>query len=109
MFRLSPTSPSRIDFNFLSFQAVILLSCLCLPGPAQSQHRGEKAAEELHGVISRQRLSPPLRTADFEVRYSPDGKYILLQNQSGIYVVSSSALKLQTYIRTGPSTSQSMN
>jgi len=57
----------------------------------------------LHGVISRQQLSPPLRSSGYLVRFSPDGNSILLENQSGIYVVSTAPLKLQTYIRTGPS------
>lgn len=94
---------TRTYFYLLRFLVVLLSSFLCFAAPAESQHRGEKPREDLHAVISRQRLSPPLRTADFAVRYSSDGKYILLQNQSGIYVVSASPLKLQTYIRTGPS------
>lgn len=44
--------------------------------------------ESLHGVISKIQLSPPLRSDITHIRFSPDGAYILAQDDSGINVLS---------------------
>jgi WD40 repeat protein len=44
--------------------------------------------ELLHGVLSKQQLSPPLRSDVIHLRFSPDGNYILAQDDSGITVLS---------------------
>lgn len=44
--------------------------------------------EALHGVLSKQQLSPPLRSDIIHIRFSPDGKYVLAQDDSGINVLS---------------------
>ncbi|HEY0005725.1 MAG TPA: M48 family metalloprotease [Pyrinomonadaceae bacterium] len=44
--------------------------------------------ESLHGVLSKQQLSPPLRSDITHIRFSPDGKYVLAQDESGISVLS---------------------
>ncbi|MGB8475151.1 MAG: hypothetical protein WCE61_13790 [Candidatus Acidiferrum sp.] len=54
--------------------------------------------EDLHGVLSRQRLTPPLRNAEVTLRYSPDGRTLMVQNPSGIYLLSREPLSLRTYI-----------
>jgi len=54
--------------------------------------------EKLHSVVSRHRLTPPLRSASVILRYSPDGRYLSLQNPSGIYILSRNPLRLVTYI-----------
>ena len=58
----------------------------------------ERPPEKLHGVLSRQRLTPQLRSATVTLRYSPDGQYLLFQDPSGIYVLSRAPLKLLGYI-----------
>lgn len=100
----NPSEPfPKVTILCLCFLAAFSLYRTGSPASVAAQHRSDKPLEDLHSVISRQRFSPPLRSSGFLVRFSPDGNYILLQNQSGIYVVSSAPLKLQTYIRTGPS------
>jgi WD40 repeat protein len=42
----------------------------------------------LHGVFRQVRLSPPLRPDIDVVRFSPDGKFVMAQDESGIYVLT---------------------
>src|ERR1700752_5241808 len=44
--------------------------------------------ELLHGVIAKRQLSPPLLTEIAHLRFSPDGNYILAQDDSGINVLT---------------------
>lgn len=44
--------------------------------------------ESLHGVVSKIQLSPPLRSDITHIRFSPDGAYILAQDDSGINVLT---------------------
>jgi hypothetical protein len=54
-------------------------------------------AESLHGVLSRHALSPPLRDATVTLLYSPDGRYLMVQNTSGVYLFSREPLRLIAY------------
>jgi hypothetical protein len=56
--------------------------------------------EELHGVLSRQPLKPPLRDADVMLRYSSDGRTLMIQNPTGVYLFSREPLVLRTHIST---------
>ncbi|MBZ5541104.1 MAG: PQQ-like beta-propeller repeat protein [Acidobacteriia bacterium] len=51
----------------------------------------------LHGVLSRQRLSPLLRNAPRELRFSPDGAYLVVQDESVIYLLSREHLALRKW------------
>jgi hypothetical protein len=53
--------------------------------------RGRK--EALHGVITRAALDPPLLGEMQHLRFSPDGQFILAQDDSGIAVVSREPFK----------------
>jgi len=44
--------------------------------------------ERLNGVFSKTTLNPPLQSDIRQVHYSPDGKYILAQNEATIFVMS---------------------
>ncbi|HEY1203880.1 MAG: M48 family metallopeptidase [Bryobacteraceae bacterium] len=44
--------------------------------------------ESLHGVLSRLRLQPPLNGDLRQLRFSPDGQYVLAQDESGITVLT---------------------
>jgi WD40 repeat protein len=44
--------------------------------------------EALHGVLSKQQLSPPLRSDVIHLRFSPDGRYLIAQDDSGINILS---------------------
>jgi hypothetical protein len=85
--------------------AVALLVGCALLGTARSAlpSRGEQsllppgAHERLHGVLARTLLKPPLRT-NSRVRYSPDGRFILVQGSSGIYILARQPLHLISHL-----------
>jgi hypothetical protein len=54
--------------------------------------------EELHGVLSRQPLKPPLRNAQVMLRYSPDGRTLMVQNPSGVYLFSREPFTLRAHM-----------
>ncbi len=54
--------------------------------------------EELHGVLSRQPLRPPLRNADVILRYSSDGRTLMVQNPSGVYLFSREPFALRAHM-----------
>jgi hypothetical protein len=54
--------------------------------------------DELRGVLSRQPLKPPLRNADVTLRYSPDGRSLMAQNPSGVYLFSREPLTLRAHL-----------
>jgi WD40 repeat protein len=76
------------------------LPAACIPAKAipimdfaqwQSSVRGfvgRAAPESLHNVVSRAKLDPALRTEVTHLRFSPDGRYILAQDDSGITVLT---------------------
>jgi hypothetical protein len=51
-------------------------------------YNGLGRKEALHGVISKQQLSPPLRSDILHLQFSPDGRYLIAQDDSGINVLS---------------------
>jgi WD40 repeat protein len=44
--------------------------------------------ESLHGVVAKRELNPPLRSDIFHLRFSPDGQYILAQEDTGITILT---------------------
>ncbi len=52
----------------------------------------------LHSVLSKSALNPPLRSPRVSLRFSPDGKYLLFQDPSGVAVLSSEPLKILFHI-----------
>jgi WD40 repeat protein len=57
------------------------------------RYRGIGHAERLSGVVARKQLDNPLRGDIEHFRFSPDGKYLLAQDDGGIYVLSRDPLK----------------
>jgi WD40 repeat protein len=51
-------------------------------------YRSTSLEESLPGLISRQQLALPLRPDITNVKFSPDGKYILAQDDGGIHVLT---------------------
>ena len=54
--------------------------------------------EQLHGVLSSARLTPPLRGMPGRVRFSSDGEYLFVQLESGICILSRHPLEIRTWI-----------
>jgi hypothetical protein len=84
-------------FTFCGSTAVFLAG-MCFGQEWRTLPQTERPREKLHGVLSRQRLTPPLRSARVTLRYSHDGRYLLLQDPSGIYVLSREPLNILGYI-----------
>jgi hypothetical protein len=58
---------------------------------------GEQSAgrpEQIRGLVSRQILAPPLRGPALQVRFSPDGTHILIQDEAGVYILTRQPLAL---------------
>ena len=49
-------------------------------------------------MLSRQQLKPPLRNADAAMHYSPDGRSLMVQNPSGVYLFSREPLTLRSHM-----------
>jgi WD40 repeat protein len=56
-------------------------------------YQGIGHAEHLPGVLTRRQLNDPLRGDIEHFRFSPDGKYLLAQDEGGIYVLTREPLK----------------
>jgi len=55
---------------------------------AVMNYSGVGHRESLHGVILKQELNPPLRGDIRFLRFSPDGKYVLAQDDSSVYILT---------------------
>lgn len=58
----------------------------------------QRPREKLHLVVSRARLQPELRSAKAILTFSHNGRYLMLQDRGGIYLLSREPLKLLGYI-----------
>jgi hypothetical protein len=84
--------------NSLATVGALLAATLRLSGGPAAESQATLPPEQLHGVLSRARLSPPLRGMPHQIRFSPDGKYLLVQLESGLYVLNRRPLETQTWI-----------
>ncbi len=57
------------------------------------RYSGIGHSEHLSGVLARKQLSSPLRGDIDHFRFSPDGKYLLAQDDGGIYLLNRDPLK----------------
>ena len=92
--RLSlPILKQLLRFSAAGFLLHVLHAGLAVAIPQKARHY-----EDLQGVLSRQPLKPPLRNAEVALRYSPDGHSLMVQNPSGIYLLSREPLRLRKYL-----------
>jgi hypothetical protein len=63
---------------------------LSLKAPPQSL----RPRQDLHSMVSQKVLFPPLRSPEASLRFSPDGKYLLFQDPSGVMVISNDPLNI---------------
>jgi hypothetical protein len=66
------------------------------PLPASAQSPQER--QELHSLLSHTMLTPPLRSPEVFLRFSPDGKYLLLQDPTGVTVFRKSPLSILLHV-----------
>jgi hypothetical protein len=94
--------PILIFIAFLSdvtLMGVVLAVGFRHADPTESPTGPDKSPkEQLHGVLSSARLTPPLRGMPLQVRFSSDGGYLVVQLESGIYVLKRHPLEIQTWI-----------
>ena len=57
-------------------------------------YNDEGRKESLTGVLERKNLDPPLRTDIARLKFSPDGQFILAQDDSSVFVMSRDPFKL---------------
>ncbi|MGB2671136.1 MAG: hypothetical protein WA621_00670 [Candidatus Acidiferrum sp.] len=93
---LSPRLP--VLWQLLGFSAAALLGFTQFFVTASAIPQDVPPHEDLHDVISRKPLWPPLRNAHVMLRYSPDGRSLMVQNPSGIYLFSHDPFTLGAYI-----------
>jgi hypothetical protein len=82
------------------FSATACLVVLVFLAVTAAMPQSARPPEDLHGVLSRQPLKPPLRDAAVTLRYSSDGRTLMIQNASGVYLFSREPLVLRTHIAT---------
>ncbi len=96
------SKPILVSIAFLANAA--LISAVLTAGLRQAVRTESPAGqdkspkEQLHGVLSSARLTPPLRGLPSQVRFSSDGDYLLVQLESGIYILNRRPLEVRTWI-----------
>ena len=68
--------PAATQADFTAWQAAVL------------NYSGLGHRESLHGVLFKRELDPPLRGDIRHLRFSPDGRYILAQDDSSLYILT---------------------
>ncbi len=105
----STKPPERRLREMLKDVQALPLGCADIPPGARSKefaqwqadviaYSGTGSKESLPGLISKQTLALPLRPDVAYIHFSPDGKYILAQDEGGIHVLTREPLALLFYI-----------
>ena len=76
--------------------SISLLLWACAFGARSEASRQE--TQPSPAILSKSQLTPPLRSRLKELRFSPDGKYILVQDESTIYLLTSDPLVVRFQI-----------
>jgi hypothetical protein len=82
----------------LGAAAALLAAAFRLSGGPTPVSQATLPPEHLHGVLSRARLSPPLRGPARHMRFSGNGKFLIVQVESGIYILSREPLTVRAWI-----------
>jgi len=99
MWRLPATLPRAISSLIFCF-AISLLLFDC-PAVLFSFPPSNQPRQNLHSVLSQSLLTPPLRSPEATLHFSPNGKYLLLQDASGIAILSTTPLAVVFYLASG--------
>src|SRR5260370_11515700 len=92
-----PTSVLRALYCLVLCCVILLGICshsLLLFSSPQSVH----ARQTVRAVLSQAVLTPALRSPEATLRFSPNGKYLLLQDASGVTILSTTPLKIVFYV-----------
>ena len=69
----------------------------------RAQDSAGKSSDRIPGLLSTAQLDPPLRSRLRELRFSPNGAYILLQDESAAYVIATNPLHVVSGLRASQS------
>ena len=93
------SGPISSSFAGLALVGGLLTAGLGLPHHAAfPPSQATSPQEQLHGVLGRARLSPPLRGPARQIRFSSDGRFLLVQVESGIYILDRDPLEMRAWI-----------
>src|SRR5260370_16776666 len=106
MARHSITSDHLLFFKWPAVSALVLILSISRPlahssvnASARVFSQAARPREALQGELSRRPLKPPLRSAAVWLRFSPDGRYLFIQDPAAIFLFSRYPLKLLGYIK----------
>jgi hypothetical protein len=89
----------RVPKKFLTTVVLLLIGLLFdgigLSPRARGSLAGEQGNQFSPVILSNSQLTPPLRTPLQELRFSPDGKYVLVQDESTIYLLTRDPLSVR--------------
>jgi hypothetical protein len=84
--------------RFVFMVSAALASIVWCGQPGALAGQGNPSSEHLPGLVSKNQLTPPLRSRCQQVRFSPDGHYILAQDEAGIYILTREPLQSRFWI-----------
>ena len=88
------TPASRLALAaILGFSAFFAANPLLKSASAPAEQR-----QNIHSIIAQAKLSPPVRSPEVSLRYSPDGNYLLLQDPAGVAVLLRNPLRILLHI-----------
>jgi hypothetical protein len=90
MIPLAVKSPAVVA---LLVAGLLVAFSLCPQNAGPASPESAQAAAQPRGVLTRQPLKPAIRGRKFRLQFSPDGKYLLLQSDSGFFLFSTQPLK----------------
>jgi hypothetical protein len=96
MWRLPIRSPHAYAVTIFCL-AIPLIAC-CARLLFGESPQTNKPRQDIHFLLSHAFLTPPLRSPDVELRYSPDGKYLLLQDLAGVSILVKNPLRILFHI-----------
>ena len=96
MWRLPTLSPRFLAATISCLASPIVLLFLSLDIRASPQSL--RPRQQLHSILSQAVLSPALRSPEVSLRYSPDGKFLLFQDPSGVTVLAVNPLSIVFHI-----------
>jgi WD40 repeat protein len=94
----SHSIPMNSIKHLCSLAAIVAASLCAVSATTRAQSEPHNASRTLHGVLTQAQLTPPLHARLRELRFSPNGAYILLQDQTTLYVINRSPLSIQLSI-----------
>jgi WD40 repeat protein len=98
MLRIAPKSLASLRSLFA---CLLVIPWVLTQKPQSEGQQPSRPALPLRGVLTRQPLHPAIRGRKVRLQFSPDGKYLLLQSESGLFLFSVQPLRPVLHIDAG--------